>query len=299
MRTKTSKSSLTPLILIFLGGIFLLNNFGVLPWSIWLSLWKFWPVILILIGIEFLFGRSISMRTTIILFALVFVAPIFLFLNPFGGNPLTTSKLEINEALATATRSKIVVNLPAVNLKIQSLATDSARLVSGSMSYSTTGGVPTIIKTEDKGVAYLSLNQSTENNLPFFGSIRNDLELSLSRLIPIDLTLKSGAHNTNLDLTGLRVDSIEIETGTGILTIKYPKQFSNKTFIKTAASTVTFEIPAEVGSQIKITGGPKNVNIPTERFNKNGETYQSKNFDSAKIKIEIEVQIGAGSIQVK
>ena len=46
------------LLLIFIGIVFLLNNLGLLSWSIWNKLWKFWPVIIILLGIQMFMGKS-------------------------------------------------------------------------------------------------------------------------------------------------------------------------------------------------------------------------------------------------
>ncbi len=43
---------LGPLILLTIGFILLFNNLGLLPWHIWWTLWLYWPVILILFGIE-------------------------------------------------------------------------------------------------------------------------------------------------------------------------------------------------------------------------------------------------------
>lgn len=62
--------------LIFLGIIFLLNNLGILPWQIWNEIWKFWPVILILIGFELFLGKSPFARfvmgvITLLIFALI------------------------------------------------------------------------------------------------------------------------------------------------------------------------------------------------------------------------------------
>lgn len=41
-----------PTLLIIVGTLMLLNNLGVLPWSFWGSIWRLWPLILILLGIE-------------------------------------------------------------------------------------------------------------------------------------------------------------------------------------------------------------------------------------------------------
>jgi len=43
-----------PLLLISIGLILLFSKLGMLPSEIWGSLWRFWPVILILVGIEIL-----------------------------------------------------------------------------------------------------------------------------------------------------------------------------------------------------------------------------------------------------
>jgi hypothetical protein len=52
-----SRFSLGGLILVFLGVLFLLQNLGVVSWEVWGTLWRFWPVVLILIGINILWGR--------------------------------------------------------------------------------------------------------------------------------------------------------------------------------------------------------------------------------------------------
>lgn len=47
-----------PMVLIGLGTIFLLNNLGLLDWSIWSSLWRLWPILLIAAGLDMVFGRK-------------------------------------------------------------------------------------------------------------------------------------------------------------------------------------------------------------------------------------------------
>jgi len=47
------------IVLLFLGGILLLQNFNVINFE-WSVIWRFWPVILILIGANMLFSNSSS-----------------------------------------------------------------------------------------------------------------------------------------------------------------------------------------------------------------------------------------------
>ena len=47
------------IFLVFIGGIFLLENFDIIDFS-WRYIWHFWPVVLILIGVNLLFKNSNS-----------------------------------------------------------------------------------------------------------------------------------------------------------------------------------------------------------------------------------------------
>ena len=58
-------------IFIFLGGMLLLNSFGLVPWSFWYTVAQFWPALLILLGVQMLLGRGILSR--VIMFAVTVV----------------------------------------------------------------------------------------------------------------------------------------------------------------------------------------------------------------------------------
>jgi predicted ferric reductase len=52
------RSYIGAFVVIFIGVVFLLNNLGILPWEAWRQIWRLWPILLILFGIEMIFGRS-------------------------------------------------------------------------------------------------------------------------------------------------------------------------------------------------------------------------------------------------
>jgi len=45
------------IFLLFLGIVLLLQTFQVLPWALWGVLWRFWPVLIIIIGLNILLRR--------------------------------------------------------------------------------------------------------------------------------------------------------------------------------------------------------------------------------------------------
>ena len=54
---RTSGAPVWGIFLLFLGGIFLLQTLNVLPWGLWETLWRFWPVLIIIIGLDILLRR--------------------------------------------------------------------------------------------------------------------------------------------------------------------------------------------------------------------------------------------------
>jgi len=56
--SKETKNIFSALFLIMAGIILLLNNFGILSWAVWLILFRFWPLFLIVWGIEIALGRN-------------------------------------------------------------------------------------------------------------------------------------------------------------------------------------------------------------------------------------------------
>jgi len=65
--------------LIFSGSLLLLNSFGTLPWEIWNRFIDFWPVLLILVGIRIMLGKSLLSRLLMSLISLTVLGSIFLY----------------------------------------------------------------------------------------------------------------------------------------------------------------------------------------------------------------------------
>ena len=60
------------IFLLLLGVVFLLQSLGVLPWSLWNTLWRFWPVVLIITGLGLLLRRFNVWLVSLLLLALLF-----------------------------------------------------------------------------------------------------------------------------------------------------------------------------------------------------------------------------------
>lgn len=287
-----------PVILIFFGGVFLLNNLEILSWDVWLSLWKFWPAILILIGVEILLGKKASVKTLVILAGLIFLVPIILSYNPLTNNPLNTDEIKIEETLGTATKARINLNFPTSNIKIKSLETDSNFLAQGKITFSEASKKPEVIKEEEFGVVTLTMTQAFKGKLPFISNLRTTTEFSLSSVVPIEIFVRTGASNVEFDFSNLKVNYLEIDSGASSITVKFAENFTQKALIKTGASSITLDIPESIETKVIIDSQVKSVES-SDRYEKSDNNYTTSGYDKAKIKISIEVKMGAGSVVIK
>ena len=60
------------ILLLFLGLVFLLQTLDVLPWALWRTLWRFWPVLLAGFGLSILLRRHSVWLVSAAILALLF-----------------------------------------------------------------------------------------------------------------------------------------------------------------------------------------------------------------------------------
>jgi lia operon protein LiaF len=82
---KHGEGLLGGLLLVFLGIVFLLNNLGFVPSSVWNEVWKFWPVLFILLGLRLLAGRNFVSRIIIALVTLFAFAGVLAYILYYYG----------------------------------------------------------------------------------------------------------------------------------------------------------------------------------------------------------------------
>ncbi len=290
--------SLTAIFAILLGVVFLLNNFGILPWEIWQNAWKFWPVLLILFGIEAILGRNSSFRSLGVLLFLIFLLPLVLILNPLSGNILATKKIEIEKPLGNLTKSQLFLNLASANIKLDSLEIASSKVLQGSVSYSSILPKPELKEESKFGQTKFSFTQPTKT-IPFLNNIGNSVNLKISKLIPYDIFVESNTGDLDFNLSEIRVDFLNIEAGTGKFFFNLSSKYSSKVYIKANAALVSFKIPSEAGVSFKTNSSLKQLNLPNSRFEKKEEIYRSKNYEICPNKIDIELSGPLSSVEIK
>lgn len=291
-----------------IGGLLLLGNFTDLNFS-WDSAWKFWPMVLVLIGLSILvknqLGKNIVGGLAGLVLALTlyasFSATTNLFHNDFnfvfddddynGSNDTTYLYQAYNDSIQTATLN---FNGGAGDFK---MLTPTEKLA----EFRTEGYEGNYkLKSNDIGT-HSEVDFDMKNTKIKIGknNYKNKVEMSLNSKPEWEINFNVGAAAVDLDLTPYKVNKVDIDMGAAALNIKFGDLADVVRFkIEAGASDINILIPDSVGCEINSDAALSSKNY--EGFNKiNKDIYRTENFNTAKKKMYIEIDCGVSSIDVK
>jgi len=293
---------LFPFLLIVAGVVVLLSRQGMIAWNI-RDLWRFWPLVLVLLGLEMVLTRTRWGAALFLVIALVMVVGVgALSTTSFGGRivePSSESQF-LTQELAGAESAKVSIEFGYGELQVTDL-TDSSNLMEGECvhydgdyrcekSYRVSG---------DKG----HLTLSSEHNNGFGGSWGPGrgsqwmVELNVS--VPLALDVRMGSGEATLDLSRLWVTDFDLDGGKGRVEVVFPEDAGRTTaYIEVGIGDVILSIPEEVAARIEIDSGLGSVEV-AERFREEGNYYVSEGFELVSNRLYLEVDGGIGSISIK
>lgn len=289
------------------GVLLLLANFTNIDFT-WESAWKFWPMVLVLIGISILIknqvGKNIIGGMAGIILALTLYASISATTNIFSDNlnfvidgdsdvKYDTSYFyeDYSEAIKTAT---INFKGGAGSFK---LITPSDKLA----EFRTEGfnGNYKMSRTDNDSHSDIDFNMK-KTKLKFGNKdYKNSIEMSLNDKPEWDLNFDVGAASLDLDLTPYKVNKIDVDMGAAALNIKFGDKSDITTLkINAGASDIDILIPDSVGCEIN-----SNATLSSKKYQGflkiNNDKYRTENFDIVKKKIYIDLDCGVSSIDVR
>ena len=126
-------------------------------------------------------------------------------------------------------------------------------------------------------------------------SIKNYWQLKLNNKIIYDLSIKTGAIDTDCNLSGFKVETLYIESGACNINLVVPK-YNSKIIIDTGVSNIEITIPQNVGATVNIDSGIAVKDL--DDFTKTNGTYISHNYNASEFKTEIEIDCGVSNIDI-
>lgn len=253
-------------ILVIAGIALLLDNLGLLGG---IRVWDLlWPLFLILVGI-------------------------WIFLGQF----FRRSYRQENAALPLngSTRARIVLHHGAGRLNI-SAGAESANLLQGSFS----GGID--LKSHNEGDTLVADLRLPDAIIPIwdFTAGAFDWNIQLNRSIPISFELESGANESRLDFRDTLLNELRLKSGASSTVVTLPSAARlTRVDVEAGAANVEMTVPDGVAARIRSRSGISAIIVDTVRFPRQGDIYQSADFDAAANRVEIDVRMGAGSVTIR
>lgn len=298
MRDNEGKGLGFGLLLLTAGIVWLLSIAGIVTMSTFYALFTLWPLILVAIGVGFIFKNSRLIRTVSWLVLLVIVICYGYFTAPSKGYVIINGAQAANakvtlEKLPETEKGELSLSLGATQLFIDSATSNlldasiSEELVEHSESLKDNNRTASIVfKMKGYNIA----------NLKHTNKLRNDFHLNNN--VIWKLVLDTGAIEGNLDMTGLKVEKLDIDTVASKLKLDMGS-YNTELKIDAGATKIDITLPKDTGMRIKLDGGLNSTNLDSPGWVKKGGWRYSPGYDSKSFKIEADVDMGVGKLTVE
>lgn len=287
-----------PIILISLGVLFLLNNLGFIELNLWDVIMRFWPILLIAIGLDILIGRRSAWGAAI---AAVVVLAILAGGIVFFDNQAQWTYASENFEIPLGNVEEATISLdPALGyLLVDALPKGSNVLLRGEIR---PFSGEEIGKTVDISGTRATIDLRTEGVIvaPFFGgwSDQPSWDLALHPEVATDLFVDFGVGKAELDLQDLQIGEIHVEQGLGQMILLLPSADNMDINLDGGIGEIRVVIPKDVGVRLRAGVGIGNVQVPSD-FTRDGDFYLSPGYAAAENQIEMVIDLGIGSVQVR
>lgn len=284
-----------PLVLIAIGIIFLLANFGFVGRLSLLALLNLWPLILVLIGIDIAFARrwplaALVADVVIIGAGLALVAAEPSLPSPFfvDGNGGGASTISVPRTQTSGMRLRLSGGASIFNIHGGALVDEAVHATSDRGDLRLRGNT----RLGDR--ADVRIEQGFDG-FTFAPRTVGRVDATIGNDIPTSLQLDSGAGEFTLDLSDVKLTDATVNVGAAQVRMTLPKPSGEVIItVSAGASSVIIDVPSGVEARVTTTG-LVSTRFDGSRFS-GGET---SGYASAKDRVTVRVHAGAGSVVVR
>jgi hypothetical protein len=294
-------------LILFVGVVFLLQVTGVLEWRIWGTLWKFWPVPIVLIGLSILLARRspwIMAASTLVILGIC----LWISILNYVGN-LAHDSIHIEQTftypVADVERADARIESDTGIIAIADLfwQDDNQLLLEFHDGRADERSPQGRYRTMD--AEFIQNNRTVSVNVKsVYGKSWDDWlvrwGLYFNQYIPLSLDLRGDGSRVNLALEDLDIEKLylEMDACSGLLTLP---SSAGQTIIDIDMDVSNLEITVPKGVAVKIKA---DINIglfsiDSERFLRQGEYFVSPDYENAANRIELNILCDVSRLVIK
>lgn len=303
---KNNGNFLFGLILIVVGAFWIAGTCGLIHFSLIYLLFRFWPVLLILAGINMIFQGN---KVVMLLSVLILVAGgIYCMQHHIAGFNYCDGRyegyyrhrgedcsIEDYYDLEAIESARLKFNLSAGDIEVKASEDNTLayELPSRDMSrtFNTDNDKATILFANDSAFDISGFGQSRRN-------VQYDFELPKSVLW--DISIHSGAADVDLDFSELRVERVKIDSGASDCRLKLGDALDYSYInIDTGVSDLKLQVKEHVGLRIRADQVISDNNFDALGLSKKGNYYESADYDTADKQVEIKVDAAVSNVNIE
>lgn len=283
----------SPIFWIGIGTLLLLSNLGYVVFGSWMELLRFWPLILIAIGLDLIIGQHTPLSAVLGLILGVGLVAVLVWFAVFvperWGASFQTETFQQN--VVNANQASIDISLPAGNLSIADGASGKT-LISADVNHLNSQ----TIKNE-----YSEVGEKGRLTLQNVGSMNYlyppsnlDWNIQLNPEIETDLAVDMVAGEQNLDFNGLEIHKLESEIVFGTMKIELPDEDMDGK-LDVSIGKIVLLVPPAAGLKINLDSGITSISIP-DGYSRTENLLISDNFETAENQIIFDINQPIGSL---
>jgi hypothetical protein len=290
------------IILIAIGTVLLIANIrpDFDPWPIFV---RYWPLILIFIGLGKVFDSYMASRNSEAggrrwisgsAIAMVTLAILFVLAVHVG----RTGNIHHHETQAVEQQGAKTVSasfeMPAGRL---TLTGGAAQLLNADFDYTENEDRPNVEYSVSGNHGQLNVTQKEEH--AHFAHTHNDWDLRVADGVPLDLSIKMGAGQSDLRLQGVDVTNLEVNIGAGEMNLDLtgPRKSNLEGTIHGGVGSATVRLPKDVGVQVYASGGIGAID--TGGLRHDGGAYVNSAYEKAPVTVRLTIEGGIGHISLE
>lgn len=259
----------------------------------------FWGVLIIIIGTFMLINQLIPSLDLgrFILPAVLILLGLWFLIGPtlFQRHGVLSSE-SLNIPLGEAREMQLELNHGAGRLRLAS-GSQPEELLSAEF----TGGVKRSVERSNHSVR---VNLQSAVNFfpgwPNFGRDGLNWDIKIAPRIPTHIIVQAGANDLFFDLQDLLITRLELNTGASSSHINLPADAGfTRVDVKSGAASVELRVPENTAARIQVSSGMASVKIDRERFPLTNGAYKSPDYEAAANRIDIYIEGGVGSFDVR
>ncbi len=267
------------LILVGVGVLWLLVSLNVVAGAFMGMLARYWPVLLIGVGVDILVRRRpLGLPYTVLAFAALFVFSLFGSPDLAGGGRFERT---LSEPLGAAREASVRLDLGHAPVSVAAL--DGGDLLRADIRD------PGEVRLQVRGDTSKTLNLEKRSRSPRFNGANSRWDIALTTRIPLELAVSGGSGSADLDLADLDLREASLDLGSGALDLTLP------------ATPGSYEVELDGGSGGTKVSAPAGAQVALEadlgsgatRFVFGADSYVTLNLDYGSGPVTVETPAGA------